>query len=54
VPPRGQVQEVQSSAARYGDTVITDIQGELVKGILLSEMYSEMTARLVRYQRRDP
>jgi hypothetical protein len=38
----------QSSAARYGDTVIADIQGELVKGILLNETYSEMIARLVR------
>lgn len=38
----------ESSAARYGDMVLRDIQGELVKGILLNETYSEMIERLVR------
>lgn len=37
-----------SSAERYGGDVFRDIQGELVKGILANETFTEVVNRLVR------
>lgn len=42
------ISRFESSAQRYAGQVFADIQGELVKGILANETYSELIERLVR------